>query len=211
MKSSKGFWDKTASSYDQAEEKDHVVYKKIFDATKVYLSRDKTMLDVGCGTGALHQVISSRVKHIHGIDYSEGMIEIAKEKVMKSNLENVSYTCLELQALDSLNQTFDLVIAFYTLHLFDSLESTLVNIKSVLDDQGYFISVTPCMKESKFLGLLLEIGGKIGLLPKMNRFTHEALIATFKQYDFEILEAIRISDKSPEYFVVARKPLEYQL
>ena len=49
---------------------------------------DESVLDIGCGTGRLANIIAERVPNgnVTGIDNSPAMIELAKQKHSKSNL-----------------------------------------------------------------------------------------------------------------------------
>lgn len=115
MKDNRKFWDKAAKSYDKNEEKDKSVYENLFHTIKNYLNNDDYMLDIGCGTGVLHDKISPHVMSITGIDYSEKMIAIAKEKATQNTLNNVEYLCESLDqiTLREKNSILLLLFIFY--------------------------------------------------------------------------------------------------
>ena len=200
MKNTKAFWNKTASSYDKVEEKDRVVYERILTEMKSYLKPDFHLLDIGCGTGALHDQLSSLVEHIDGIDYSENMIQIAKEKASIKRLANVSYSCGTLAENSAIDKSYDIVTAFYILHLFENLESDLRLIKNHLSEHGYFISVTPCMKDSGLIGAMLGLSGAVGLIPKINRYTQHDLTKQFEECGFKIID---VRESTHEYMIIA--------
>ncbi len=71
--------------------------KKIIELEKKYnRSPNKHLLDIGCGTGEQMKNLSS-VYEVAGLDYSEGMINKAKEKVPDANyyIENMFDFVLE--------------------------------------------------------------------------------------------------------------------
>ena len=45
--------------------------------------RVERMLDIGCGTGVLCHVLQEHGIKVHGMDLSEGMIEVAGEGVIR--------------------------------------------------------------------------------------------------------------------------------
>jgi ubiquinone/menaquinone biosynthesis C-methylase UbiE len=74
------FWDKIASNYDQEEKKDEQTYIRIIDKIRKYFKISDVVLDYGCGTGLISNLIVGNVKEIHAIDISSKMIEIAQKK-----------------------------------------------------------------------------------------------------------------------------------
>lgn len=77
-------------------------------------SEYKTILDVGCGTGALCQVLARQGLQVTGIDAAAKMINIAS-----GNLANEPVALHIADALSRMpfdNKSFDLVISSYVLH-----------------------------------------------------------------------------------------------
>jgi len=74
----------------------------------------ESILDVGCGTGALCSVLKEKGLSVTGIDSAEKMLQVAKEKP-----ENAGIRFLRADALEKLPfeaKEFDLVIASYVAH-----------------------------------------------------------------------------------------------
>ncbi len=205
MKDNRSFWNKTASKYDKVEEKDRLVYERIFEEIKPYLKAESHVLDIGCGTGALHDKLSMLVQQIVGVDYSEKMIDVAKEKAASKNLSNVKYICGTLNQNSVKEKSYDLVSAFYLLHLFENIENELNQISELLGDQGYFISVTPCMKDFGLIGSLLGLSGAVGIIPKIKRYTYQDLAELIEKYGFKIIDIKAMRKSTHEYLIVAQK------
>jgi len=101
-------FSKSALTYDQCAdvqlEMMEMLLKKIF-------CRDdyKHILDIGCGTGRLASILSSRFPSakIVGIDIAPGMIEIASSRIKN---ENVSFYVEDGESLSFKNKQFDLVV-----------------------------------------------------------------------------------------------------
>ena len=51
------------------------------------IHNDWVVLDVGCNTGMMPEVMSSKAKFVYGIEMNCSMIEIAKSKIDKKNIE----------------------------------------------------------------------------------------------------------------------------
>jgi ubiquinone/menaquinone biosynthesis C-methylase UbiE len=205
LKDNRKFWDKAAKSYDKNEEKDKSVYENLFHTIKNYLNNDDYMLDIGCGTGVLHDKISPHVMSITGIDYSEKMIAIAKEKATQNTLNNVEYLCESLDQITLREKKFNLVTAFYLLHLLPHLEDELKYIHEMLNPNDIFISVTPCLKKSHLLGAFLSFSSSIGLTPELKKYQYEDLVDRMEKTGFKIIEVNPIRKSTHEYLIVARK------
>lgn len=205
MKNSKQFWDKAAVNYDQAEEKDWHVYEKAIRKTKLHLKKNDVVMDYGCGTGLVSINIADSVKMIHAVDISSKMIELANQKADERGIENINYTCTTLFDERYKEGSFDIILAFYILHLSEDVHKVMERINKLLAPGGLIISATPCMKEVKLYRSLLYLGGKIGLIPQMKAYQISQLKDLMTEAKFEIIETECLRRSTHEYFVVARK------
>ncbi len=84
---------------------DHIVDTWWIEETNTFLSllpKEATILDVGCAGGYKTNYIKNKGFKIQGIDFSEGMIEDAKEK-----FPDITFEVLDVYNLDNLTKTFD--------------------------------------------------------------------------------------------------------
>ena len=51
----------------------------------------KNVLEVGCGTGKNSEWLVTRAQHVTAIDFSESMLQKAKEKVTAKNIEFIQF------------------------------------------------------------------------------------------------------------------------
>jgi len=49
-----------------------------------------TLLDVGCGTGAITLAVAPRLRRVYGLDYSQGMLDVMMRNAHALNLVNVA-------------------------------------------------------------------------------------------------------------------------
>jgi cyclopropane fatty-acyl-phospholipid synthase-like methyltransferase len=62
-------------------------YEKDYVSSRLSLTQDSKVLDVGCGIGRWADAISHKIAHYVGIDFSEPMIEQAKVRHFRSSVD----------------------------------------------------------------------------------------------------------------------------
>jgi len=73
-----------------------------------------SIIDVGCGTGALCSVLNQKGLIVTGIDPSQKMIDIAEEKQKNTGIKFINASVLE--GLPFEDKSFDISIASYVAH-----------------------------------------------------------------------------------------------
>ncbi len=74
----------------------------------------ESILDVGCGTGALCNVLNKRGFIVSGMDGADKMIKVAKKNLSNNEVELVCGSALERIPFD--DHSFDIAISSYVLH-----------------------------------------------------------------------------------------------
>lgn len=204
------FWDKTAPNYDKEEEKDKQTHFLAINKIKTLLKPQDIVLDFACGTGIVSNEISEEVKQIIAIDFSSKMIEQAKAKIDKKNIENIQYRQLSIFDKSLEEGAYDVILAVYVLHLITKPTETLNRIHQLLKPNGLFISVTPCMKEKPIVNLGLSLLSKIGAIPPIEAFKKNELENRIQQNGFDLIKSELLDKTNNQAFIAAiKKPSSY--
>lgn len=94
-------------------------------------------LDVGCGTGAVLELLHARYpsKHLTGLDLTPGMIDVARAK----RLDNVSFVVGDAEALPFEPQSFDAVLCSNSFHHYPHPERFFAEVARVLRPGGRLV------------------------------------------------------------------------
>lgn len=125
--------------FDQIME--YIDYNEWVEFTKLYVSKDKTILDLACGSGTLASLLSVEGYSVDGLDLSSEMISLANDKFKAYHILNDLYVCDMTNF--NLDKKYDCITCY-----FDSVNhlQTLDNVKNMMDcvynhlnDNGLFI------------------------------------------------------------------------
>lgn len=101
-------------------------------------AQPKTILDIATGTGDFAiEALALKPEKIVGVDISEGMLNVGKEKIKKLGVDNI----IDMQLGDSErllfeDNTFDAVIVSFGVRNFENLEKGLTDMCRVLKPGG---------------------------------------------------------------------------
>ena len=111
------------------------------------------ILDIATGTGDMAILFSkTNAKNITGIDISEGMLNIANEKIRKLNLqERIKTTVQNSEDLQFCDDMFDAVSVTYGIRNFENLQKGLSEIYRVLNRNGVFVVLETSQPQNKLL------------------------------------------------------------
>ncbi len=126
----------------------------ILNIIEIYNLNVQSILDVGCGTGILASELYKKNFEVSGIDISEDMINIAKEKT-----NGINFKVADMESF-KFDKKFDIIIcAFDAINYLicdTKMDNTLRNIFSHLKDNGLFIFDvnTPFLYEKRHFGII---------------------------------------------------------
>lgn len=106
----------------------------------IQLVENKVVLDIACGEGYGTDLLSTKAKHIYGVDISSESVEHAKKKYLKNNMEFRQGSTSEIPME---NNSVDCVISFETIEHHDEHEQMMKEIKRVLKPDGLLIISSP--------------------------------------------------------------------
>ncbi len=79
-------WTKAAVKYGERASKDNYTEQLI---SKMILSKEDTVLDVGCGEGSVTVPLSKEVASVTALDVTDKMLEILNEKIKENGIANI--------------------------------------------------------------------------------------------------------------------------
>lgn len=97
----------------------------------------RSILEIGCGTGKNTGFLAQIGSRVHALDFSKGMIEKAKEKVKR---ENVEFSAADLtQTWPCEDQAYDLIVCNLVLEHIQDLSFIFSEASRVLEAGGQFL------------------------------------------------------------------------
>jgi ubiquinone/menaquinone biosynthesis C-methylase UbiE len=113
---------------------------------KPYVKEGMSAMDLGCGPGfftiEMAKLVGKNGK-VTAVDLQEGMLEIVRKKVTKTNLQDIVefHKCPNDRI--GLSKTFDFILVFYMLHEVPDQPSFLKEVFSLLKPDGKVLIVEP--------------------------------------------------------------------
>lgn len=130
------FFDETASSRSYWFNRNYLYHEQVVKLCRLFLHPHSNVLDVGCGTGDLLNVLNPT--QASGIDLSPKSIAIAQEK-----FPQYTWLCQDIEAdepLDpSLEHAFDLVIFSDVTGYLSDVQTTLEKLQRFLKADGVLV------------------------------------------------------------------------
>ena len=80
------------------------------------ITRDTSVLDVACGPGIVACAAAEQAAHVTGIDLTPAMIDQARERQSKRQLDNLDWRVGDATRLPFADGTFDVVLTRYSFH-----------------------------------------------------------------------------------------------
>lgn len=99
--------------FSQVEDTPEIILKFLQSVVK-----DKTVLDMGCGTGKYAHLLSPSTKKYYGIDVSIDQLKIAKAKTIQ--MPNVEFLCSSAEIIDLPSESIDTIISTWVLGTINS-------------------------------------------------------------------------------------------
>lgn len=206
MERSRKFWNKRAHSFDKSDDPTKEVRQATYARIRSVLDPSFKILEFGCATGSLSLQFARDVQEIYGVDISDEMISIAKSKVKASNLSHVYFAQGTEHDIPWQDKLFEIILAFYVLHLVENPEACIKKLASRLDQSGTIIIELPCLADANWIKRkTIKLFTRIMGLPIIHSFKAEDIIQMFERVGLEITEKEIFHDKIPRLFLMAKK------
>ena len=100
-----------------------------------------TILDIATGTGDLAILMTkTKAEKIIGLDISDGMLEVGRQKILAQNLSNrIEMVLCDSEKMPYQDNTFDAITVAFGVRNFEHLEIGLAEILRVLKPNGIFV------------------------------------------------------------------------
>ena len=204
---SEKFWNKIANRYSKSPVADQQSYEKKLKITQQYFTPNMDVLEFGCGTGTTAIIHSPFVKSILATDISSNMLQIAKEKSVSNNIDNIQFKKSSFEELELADELFDVVMGHSILHLLNDPDEVIAKVYQKLKKGGVFVTSTICMGDSFILSMLARLvsfASLLGLLPALRVLSSNELLKSLSEAGFYIDYEWK-PKKRGSIFIVAKK------
>jgi len=148
-------WDKFAEDYysEVLSPIKNSINNPLLDALKKLDSKNLKVLEVGCGLGELVPFLSKNFKEVVAIDFSDKMIQLAKEMHKQTN---VSFRVMDMTKLD-FSEEFDVIISVNSLLMpsIKDLNKSISALYSCLKKGGKLFAIVPSIESHIYQSMLV--------------------------------------------------------
>jgi ubiquinone/menaquinone biosynthesis C-methylase UbiE len=123
------------------------------------LRGDERVIDVATGTGHAAFALSGRLPHgqVTAVDFSKGMLDIARKKSAHMNIRNVEFLEMDMQAMPFEPASFDAAICAFGIFFAPDMDAQLNHIASLVKPGGI---VAICSFQEDYFLPLREMAAK---------------------------------------------------
>ena len=139
----------------------------------------KLILDAGCGVGEDCKYVEQKGFKAIGIDFSKGMLDIARQKYPKGNFQ-----LMDMSNIKFPSNTFDGIMSNYSLFHIprEQLKQVLSEFRRVLKEEGRILLIL----QEGTIEEMVDEPYRPGVKLYMNYFTIESISKIVKENGFEI-------------------------
>ena len=198
------FWDFCAPFYDLAEKANGRAYGEMLKTANRLIREGATVFEAAAGTGSISIAVSKKASRITCSDISEKMLQVARKKIARRGIQNITVETQSILKLEKHDNSFDAIIAGQVLHLLDEPEKAALELMRVAKTMVILpISLT---KNLRCIGKIgVNMYRFLGFSPKME-FSFEDYKTFIPSIGFQNCEFFHIPGKIPMAVAVWRKP-----
>jgi ubiquinone/menaquinone biosynthesis C-methylase UbiE len=124
---------------------------------RIRLAPHRSVLDVGCGCGALTLRAAGIADSVVGLDISAPLTAIASERARAARTDNVEFVVADAQTYAFAPGTFDVVVSQFGLMFFDDPVEALSNLRRSLAPGGRLAFVSwQCLAANEWLTVIAD-------------------------------------------------------
>ncbi|MPL75692.1 Ubiquinone/menaquinone biosynthesis C-methyltransferase UbiE [bioreactor metagenome] len=127
----KKFWTKDTPkiNFEKIAIKDEYHDKLI---EKLILDENDTVLDLGCGEGAVTTLVAEKVSEVVGLDSSDMMLDLLQQRIDHGNIENIQTKKMKIEdaTVDTVGK-FDIVLASRSFMGIHDIKNVLINSNEI--------------------------------------------------------------------------------
>ncbi len=133
------FWDERAAWFNQNTKGD--TFEPEMLISKVNVTPDTTILDIGAGTGRFSVYLAPRARHVTAVDHSPEMLKYLRDNAAEAGVTNITtlQASVEELAINGNVKPHDIVIAAYSLDVNDMGDS-LVKIDALAIEHAFIFT-----------------------------------------------------------------------
>lgn len=201
----KSFWQKTAKIYTSFMKGSAGTYDEIARFCAEYLKKTDSVLELACGPGQITYRLFKYAAHWEATDFSENMINEAKNNSAAYGSCNISFRVCDAVNLPYGDGCFDDVMIANALHIMPNPQGALNEIARVLRSGGILFAPTFIHGEGAAYNLRLRLMNAAGF-KTYSKWTAEEFAAFVCENGFEIIESTVIDSKiKPLCCLIARR------
>jgi len=164
-------------------------------------SKEKTILDIGCGTGDFLAACKKELFNTVGVEPNKNARVLAKSKleILTSNTNNINNDYPKVyESLNNLEETFDIITMWHVLEHIPNLEEYIIQLKKLLKPNGYLIIAVPNYKsfDAKYYK---EFWAAYDVPRHLWHFSKKSISLLFKKVEMEVIKIIPM--KFDSYYV----------
>ena len=205
MKDYSRFWDKVSAKYHRNPIADPASYQEKLRLSQQHFKPDMNVLEFGCGTGGTAVQHAPHVAHLHAIDVSQSMLDIAHRQAQDSGVDNLTFERASIESFQAPAESYDAILGLSILHLLEDRQAAINKVFSMLKPGGLFISSTACIADRARIAKFIAPVGRLFGFPLVRVFTEHELIGDLRESGFAIETQWR-PEKAMAVFVIAMKP-----
>ena len=176
-----------------------------FFVSRLALRGNERVIDIATGTGHAAMALSGRLPHGHvtAVDFSKGMLDIARKKAVAMNIRNVEFLEMDMQAMAFEPASFDAAICAFGIFFAPDMDAQMTYIASLVKPGGI---VAICSFQENYFHPLRDIAankmigyGAVPPPPLWKRIaTEEGCLEFFKNAG---IEKVSVEKANMGYFL----------